>query len=338
MDTNSPDSHDHEPSLAEANARADRRRTPWLVAGALFLGLVGFCVIGGPVVMGLLNAWESARRTMCADHLRQTARALQSHHEVHGAFPPGWIVEAEQPPAGTVSPAWAWQAMILPLLNTQQTYLLPDDTARPLSEVFQAANVDQQELLAQAVEAFLCPSDEAFAFDGANHPARRWVVDGQPVAWGLSMSVGNTGHRHDIRGAEPNSGIFYGNSSVTLADVTDGISYTILIGERDLTRCRAGTWVGIPDPWSHDGGPSIWNAVAGARPGINAEPWDGETLCGEGFSSLHPEGVNVALVDGSVRFLNSAIDATWTADPTTGEVGVLQQMMMRSDGLEPMQP
>ena len=34
-------------------------------------------------------------------------------------------------------------------------------------------------------------------------------------------------------------------------------------------------------------------------------------------SSFHPGGVNVAFVDGSVRFLKDTIDS-WTNDPKTG--------------------
>ena len=37
----------------------------------------------------------------------------------------------------------------------------------------------------------------------------------------------------------------------------------------------------------------------------------------EAASSFHPGGVNVALVDGSVRFIKETID-TWTIKPTTG--------------------
>jgi prepilin-type processing-associated H-X9-DG protein len=37
----------------------------------------------------------------------------------------------------------------------------------------------------------------------------------------------------------------------------------------------------------------------------------------EAASSFHPGGVNVAFVDGSVRFIKDTID-TWTIDPTTG--------------------
>ncbi|MFO0892716.1 MAG: DUF1559 domain-containing protein [Isosphaeraceae bacterium] len=41
-----------------------------------------------------------------------------------------------------------------------------------------------------------------------------------------------------------------------------------------------------------------------------------------GASSFHPGGVNVAFVDGSVRFIKESID-TWKVDPSTGyPVGV----------------
>ncbi|MEW4563897.1 DUF1559 domain-containing protein [Bremerella sp. JC770] len=287
--------------------------------------LVG-CVVFGPLASVLLQVRENSRRAICMDHLREIGVQIEDYYEVHNAFPPGWEMPANEDPA---LPTWGWPSKLVSM--TGVTYPTPEDLKQPLDQVL-VADDQRMEFVQTYFQGYLCPSDNGLAYDGENHPDRRWVHDGNPVPFGLSMYVGNAGHRHDAVGSEPNTGIFYGNSAVTLADVTDGVSHTIMVGERDLTHCRAGSWPGVPDPMKHDGGPSIWNVVAGAKPKINAPPWDGDTLCGEGFSSLHPGGANVLLVDGSVPFLATDTDTQWQAEPAAGQIGVLQQMMMRNDG------
>ncbi|MBA2113489.1 DUF1559 family PulG-like putative transporter [Bremerella alba] len=322
-----PDPHsDTDPTLAEVNDQRDRSRTPLIVGGVLFLALLAGCVLVGPMVSAMLQARENARRTTCMNNLRAIGVQIEDYYVVHEAFPPGWEVPADEQPT---LPTWGWTSKLISL--TGVTYPTPEDLQQPLAEVL-IADDQRMEFVQSYFPEYLCPSDDGLAYDGENHPDRRWIHDGNPVPFGLSMYVGNAGHLHDAVGDQPNTGIFFGNSTVTLADVSDGVSHTIMTGERDLTNCRAGSWPGVPDPMKHDGGPSIWNVVAGAKPKINAPPWDGDTLCGEGFSSLHPGGANVMLVDGSVKFLATDTDSQWQAEATSGEIGVLQQMMIRNDG------
>lgn len=313
-------------SLADENDQRDRSRTPLIIGGVLFFALLIGCVIFGPIASAILQARESARRTTCMQHMREIGVQIEDYYEVHNAFPPGWEVPMDEAPS---LPTWGWPSKLISM--TGVTYPTPEDLQQPLADVL-IANDQRMEFVQTYFQGYLCPSDEALAYDGENHPDRRWIHDGKPIPFGLSMYVGNAGHRHDAAGSEPNTGIFYGNSAVTLADVTDGISHTIMLGERDLTSCRAGSWPGVPDPMKHDGGPSIWNVVAGAKPKINAPPWDGDTLCGEGFSSMHPGGANVLLVDGSVQFLTTDTDTNWQPELDAGPIGVLQQMMIRNDG------
>lgn len=317
---------DSDRSLAETNDQHDRSRTPLIVGGVLFLALLVSCVLFGPIASALLQARENSRRAICMDHLREIGVQIEDYYEIHHAFPPGWEMPAEEDPS---LPTWGWPSKLISL--TDVTYPTPDDLQQPLAEVL-IADDPRIEFVQTYFQGYLCPSDDGLAYDGENHPDRRWTHDGNRVPFGLTMYVGNAGHRHDAVGSQPNTGIFYGNSAVTLADVTDGMSHTIMTGERDLTNCRAGSWPGVPDPMKHDGGPSIWNVVAGAKPKINAPPWDGDTLCGEGFSSLHPGGANVLLVDGSVPFLTTDTDSQWQPEPIAGKIGVLQQMMIRNDG------
>lgn len=313
-------------SLEDANSQYDRSRLPLMMvlalAGVLFIS----CIVGGPIVMFVLYSRESARRTQCEANLKELAFNMDTYYGVHGSFPAGWDVAANEDPP---QPSWGWPAKVLTVTNA--IYPKADALDETLSNVLQQ-NDQRMELLQEVISGYLCPADEVYTYEGENHPDRRWVHDEQPVPFGLTTYIGNVGHLHDVAGAQPNTGIFFGNSHITIEQITDGQAYTILVGERDLTRCRAGSWPGVPNPMSHDGGPSIWSVVAGARPKINAPPWNSDIECGEGFSSFHPDGVNVLMVDGSVKFLTSDIESNWNADPHSPEQGVLQRMMIRNYG------
>lgn len=302
-----------------------------VIVGALLL--VGFCAFGvivGPMMMALQSARTQARNSTCINNLRQLGIATVNFHDMQGGFPMGWSFDEETPD----QPQWSWQARLLQNLERERLFEALNRLEDPLFPTLDEGSPEIAELLAEGIQVLACPSDDFRQFDGASHPDRRYLDPaGNPVPLGLSMYVGNTGHLHDASGARRNTGIFFGNSAISIHDVTDGLSNTILLGERDLTRCRAGSWPGVPNPGTHDGGVSIWNVVAGAKPSPNAEPWDGDTKCGEGFSSGHPGTVNVLLCDGSVRTINNTIDSHWHLDPAD-EIGIFQRLMIRNDGLD----
>lgn len=320
--------------MSEVNAENEdrgRNSTGTIVVIVAALLLVGFCVFGvivGPMMMALQSARTQSRNSTCINNLRQLGFANINYHDMQGAFPSGWTFDEETPER----PQWSWQARLLEQMEQVPLYEALNRLEDPLFLTIEEGSPEVAELLAEGIQVLACPADDFQQFGGASHPDRRYQdAAGNPVPLGLSMYIGNTGHLHDASGAQPNTGIFFGNSAITIQDVTDGISNTILLGERDLTRCRAGSWPGVPNPGRHDGGVSIWNAVAGAKPAPNAEPWDGDMLCGEGFSSGHPGVVNVLMCDGSVRTVNSTIDSRWHRDPAD-EIGVFQRLMIRNDG------
>ena len=88
-----------------------------------------------------------------------------------------------------------------------------------------------------------------------------------------------------------------------LAEVTDGLSNTLLFGETDYT-----TWYGA---WTVGDG---YDTLVGtmAPPNVNTPVLPGWQPMS--MMSLHPGGVNCTFGDGSVKFIKNSIDS-WPYDP-----------------------
>src|SRR4051812_23261578 len=122
------------------------------------------------------------------------------------------------------------------------------------------------------------------------------------------------------------NGPFHIRSAVTLADITDGTSQTLVFGERAhtlLDKDSALWW-----HWWTSGsyGDTLFCTLFPMNPFRKVAGLDSGDPRADAYissaSSMHPGGCNFAFADGTVRFLKESI-ATWTPDPKTGlPVGV----------------
>jgi prepilin-type processing-associated H-X9-DG protein len=134
---------------------------------------------------------------------------------------------------------------------------------------------------------------------------------------------------------DQNLGVLYQQSAVRLAQITDGLSQTLLFGE------RSHGLIYPPDQarWWHWWASSSWDTLFQTWFGINPH----HRFSGSPFvywatlssaSSFHPGGANFAFCDGSVRFLKESID-TWRVDPQTGDTGAYWDYIHQRMALRP---
>jgi prepilin-type N-terminal cleavage/methylation domain-containing protein/prepilin-type processing-associated H-X9-DG protein len=319
--------------------------------------LVVIAIIG--VLVGLLlpavqAAREAARRASCQNNLRQFGIASHNYHDVHQAFPPGWI---EMPTVDQET--WGWGAFLLPFIEQENLSKELGVTRGSLYQrMYDNATTQIYPDTRTVLKVHICPSDTGHNA-GLSHNNRSFrtglgytnagfTTDAQCLA-GHSNYIGVAGHR-DVGNAAQNTGVFYGNSRVGIGDVVDGTSNTIMIGERNTHECFGATWLGV----ENTGGSALrgFQMVSGhSRPKLNEDqiaPNTDDVGCREGFSSLHPGGAQFLFADSSVRFVSETISHNWangvnpngTTDPNGSifdskrqENGVYQRLMTRDDKL-----
>ena len=275
---------------------------------------------------------EAAARTQCANNLKQLALATHNYEGVHKALPG----------VGThASSQWAFsvQAQVLPYVEQDNLRRLVDFMV-PLtlgSGGSQTLNPSQQAAAGTRVELFLCPSDAGPAYFQNN--GADWGPNNYMVNMGTGVTVQSF--------TTPNDGVAWYLSRVRMLHVTDGTSNTLLFAEAirgnntttdasapsDPVRQHASFGgPGNPDPLTEAfcAGATRWMGTRGSswlwgrefNIAFNTMHLPNQKIpdCGNngaGFfkaSSFHSGGVNVALVDGTVRFVSSSINlATWRA-------------------------
>jgi prepilin-type N-terminal cleavage/methylation domain-containing protein/prepilin-type processing-associated H-X9-DG protein len=282
--------------------------------------LVVTAIIG--VLMALLlpavqKVREAANRIRCANNLRQLALAAHHHHDSKGKFPNG--LHTVETDGGRYANGTCWEVELLP-------YFEQDNLKHRWDYEDYRNNVagGMNATTAQVLQVLLCPSD--VLPDLVCYVAGTGSSEYASGFYGLSSYGGNAGKRSNAPGAT-RDGIFYRDSNIGLADVTDGASNTFLFGERSHTDPEF-------DRMSYDYGPALYPlaksgkwAAAYSTSGvylhtpvpinyrvpadISVEEFLGPTGAQNNrwyaFGSGHPGGANFAFADGSVRFLSDSI-------------------------------
>jgi prepilin-type processing-associated H-X9-DG protein len=110
--------------------------------------------------------------------------------------------------------------------------------------------------------------------------------------------------------------VFFRDSNVAVANVTDGLSQTLFVGERSLQLGNSTTWVGsVTGAVLYPSGNGIGRVVPELAPGLvlghvgeRVGPGDRNSEVNQ-FYSLHAgPGANFLFGDGHVSFLRATMD------------------------------
>ncbi len=263
--------------------------------------LVVIAIIG--VLVSLLlpavqAARSAARRVSNKNNLRQIGLALHNYHDVHQTFPSGWIgVDSDGRPNVEAGSGFGWAAMILPMMEERALHDQLDFNS-PIDSPTNSAGRSTY------LSTFRSPSDigpdswEISSEEGGGVLAR--------LPTSNYIGCFGTTELHDCEGLPPGTscdgnGVFFHNSRVRFADITDGSSNTFMVGERktDAKLDWYSTWIGaVPE------GEETFARVLGAADHAPNSP-DNHF---DDFSSYDPGGVHFLFGDGRVQFLNENID------------------------------
>jgi prepilin-type N-terminal cleavage/methylation domain-containing protein len=310
------------------------------VAFTLVELLVVIAIIG--VLVALLlpavqAAREAARRSQCANNLKQMALASLQAHDAHKHFPSGgwgwkWTGDTDRG-TGKEQPG-TWTFSILPFMEQAQLHRLPSDGNPNAITAQQRAGAAQMEKT--MIPTFNCPTrrpavalqvSAAYPYRCDNSNTVNVVARGD-----YAGNMGNDTDDNPQMSGAPSSvpvpanfkwpdypdqeGIFYACSEVNLKQITDGTSNTYLIGERYVSTLRYLDGTDYTDTESvytgnnDDNLRSVFLTPLQDQEGLDHDP-------GRRFGSAHTVTWNMAWCDGSVSSLTYDIDATVHFDSGT---------------------
>ncbi|HMF19086.1 MAG TPA: DUF1559 domain-containing protein [Gemmataceae bacterium] len=302
--------------------------------------LVVIAIIGiliALLVPAVQKVREAAARMTCTNNLKQIGLALHSYHDDKKAFPPGYIdgnTNPDSTPDNDVGPGWGWASFLLPYLDQGNLYK-QIVFSQPVGS---GVNAQVSQI---SLSIFQCPSD-AYAHSqlltvyNTNYAIIAQVAQANYVAcngWEECFN-GAGGNPLPGPGADGLSGLygkagrgaFYRNSATRIAEVKDGLSGTIFVGERSGDHApstwtgavpggRCPAWMAGQAPGSPPPGLAYDNADWGEAfvlahcnsthlPSADFPIFDPDT-----FYSMHsPSGANFLFGDGSVHFLSAGIN------------------------------
>jgi prepilin-type N-terminal cleavage/methylation domain-containing protein/prepilin-type processing-associated H-X9-DG protein len=296
------------------------------------------------VLIGLLlpavqAAREAARRAQCVNNLKQIGLGMHNYLDGNQTFPPGGMYGVNDQPCYSANGSSlrcdyaGWGVSILPFVEQG-----------PLYNAYNASlhnwHTANSTVLSTRVTSQMCPSDigatqttPSFAIGGTTTPYTNLAnssykgVSGR-YAYGYdtagnitSMLFWDYASYVELLAPEPASkGMITaagvgGTSTTKIADVSDGTSNTLMVGEYATSDDVAAGGRDFRATWGASWG---YRALSSAGPnslvrGVpsygKCAPVLGGPLCRRAFASFHPGGMNFVMADGHVKWIAQYVDA-----------------------------
>jgi prepilin-type N-terminal cleavage/methylation domain-containing protein len=345
-----------DPSASAVGRNRCQRHGFTLVELLVVITIIGILI--ALLLPAVQAAREAARRMQCANNMKQIGLGLHNYLAARNVFPMG---EAMYPTHTSQTTGPSWATTILPYLELQTL----SDQINPASPTWAWPNVSgtaqHQAAICTVLGVYLCPSSGRSGKYNTDSPPNVNSLGHSPNDFGILEYVGVAGSDR-YYGPAPNTaaggafpysypsggGVLYYASKISSADIRDGLSNTIAVGEysglapgqgysglgsiadNDVT-WGLGYWAGSPysgNTTGHNDGVTFAVRTVAHPPNTawyipcpGCNPPVGEGRCRAALKSSHPGGVHAVLADGSVTFVNNDVNLT-----------VLQDLADRDDG------
>jgi hypothetical protein len=244
------------------------------------------------VIPAVQRVRDAANRTRCVNNLRQVGLALHHYHTALNGLPPGMTFQDGADP----HPFMSWNTRLLPYLEQAALWAKAQEAYAQTLDF----EKDPPHPLGYPLPVFSCPSDPRTFAAGR--------VSGVLAAFTSYLGVEGTNQfRHD--------GLLFADSKIRFSDITDGVSNTLLVGERPPSADLIFGWWYAGWGQNKDGSGDMVLGVQERNFGVwNQGCPRGPYSYGPGrvddqcdlfhFWSVHIGGANFLIADGSVHFIS----------------------------------
>lgn len=326
-----------------------------LVELLVVIAIIGILI--GMLLPAVQQVREAARRSTCMNNSRQAALAMMNYESAHQEFPPGLngnlnaaetnargLPVAPRPANSRQGRPIGWGVFVLPFMEQNNLHdLFQDLTNNWNDHWWLKVGPDGKEIGSNIIPVFICPSDGSNTRPDGQYYNRGWSHMNSNSPFSKSNYVAAVGACSSDQSFDRNFadawGVMSKNSRTTFAEISDGSSNVIVLGERaSRTEAEAGQsnprtsygglWQGTvtkansvnPDPERTDD-----HAILGRlATGTNARSWgvNGTRCASNLVSSYHSTGGVVSFADGSSHFVSDNMSLT-----------TLKQMAGMRDGM-----
>jgi prepilin-type N-terminal cleavage/methylation domain-containing protein len=280
-----------------------RRRGFTLIELLVVIAIIAILI--GLLLPAVQKVREAAARMQCSNNLKQMALGMHNYHDTMGVFPWGRSKGAID------SPSWA--VLILPYIeqdNLWKRFTDPNIDGVNYPMITRGANpvaITHNLIRSQfrntgamkiPIKLYNCPSQPGHPIVSDTLTSGTSSTEGTCGDYGVNYGSGTST-------ADAENGTFQWSMGAPaygrrIADITDGTSNTILIGEKHLAKGDVGKWPGDGCIYNSGSGAAWQTSGRKAGAGFPLAISDTEPLAGQ-FGSKHPGVVQFAFGDGRVQ-------------------------------------